>query len=244
MSFFTQLFSALNTQDSFLVLFFLFVSWLIGLLTGWWIWGRKIQRLEATISTQADEIADLRAKLTTLTSDYQKKTDRLEKVLFELDDNAATIRKHEAEKGQIYANYLASSKEVDTLTVELAKCRGSKSTATTETTQSGVASGDGSVATSLQAMASAAAAIVNPDDLKKIEGIGPKIEQLLNDGGIHTFRQLADSSYERLKEILDAAGERYRIHDPTTWPNQAHMAAAGLWEELRVYQEQLDGGKE
>ena len=82
------------------------------------------------------------------------------------------------------------------------------------------------------------------DDLKKIEGIGPKIEGLLNDDGIMTWRQLSQTPISRLKEILDAAGSRYRIHDPGTWPKQAGMAADGKWEELEKLQDELKGGRE
>ena len=82
-----------------------------------------------------------------------------------------------------------------------------------------------------------------PDDLKKIEGIGPKIEQLLHEAGILTFSDLAASTAERVKEILSAAGPRYAIHDPATWGKQAEMAAAGQWAELKTWQDQLDGGK-
>lgn len=78
------------------------------------------------------------------------------------------------------------------------------------------------------------------DDLKIIEGVGPKIETLLKDGGINTWAELAAASVDRLKEILDAAGPRYQIHDPSTWPAQAKFAAEGKWEELKDYQEMLD----
>ena len=82
------------------------------------------------------------------------------------------------------------------------------------------------------------------DDLKVIEGVGPKIEQLLKDGGINTWVELAGADVERLKEILDAAGPRYQIHDPSTWPAQAKFAAAGDWEELKEYQDMLTGGRD
>ena len=82
------------------------------------------------------------------------------------------------------------------------------------------------------------------DDLKIIEGVGPKIETLLKDGGISTWAELAASSVDRLKEILDAAGPRYQIHDPSTWPAQAKFAAEGKWEELKDYQEMLMGGRD
>ncbi len=82
------------------------------------------------------------------------------------------------------------------------------------------------------------------DDLKIIEGIGPKIEGLLKDANIHTWEELAETDSDHLRSILDAAGESYRIHDPTTWPAQARLAANGSWELLQEYQDQLKGGRE
>ncbi len=81
------------------------------------------------------------------------------------------------------------------------------------------------------------------DDLKKIEGIGPKIAGLLTEGGFETFAKLAAADLADIKTILDAAGSRYRMHDPTTWPAQAKLAAAGDWDALKKWQDELDGGK-
>lgn len=81
------------------------------------------------------------------------------------------------------------------------------------------------------------------DDLKKIEGIGPKIQELLNNGGIYTFASLATTSADGIKEILIAAGDRYKMHDPTSWPMQASLAAQGRWEELQKWQDEAIGGK-
>ncbi|MEZ4995656.1 MAG: helix-hairpin-helix domain-containing protein [Saprospiraceae bacterium] len=81
------------------------------------------------------------------------------------------------------------------------------------------------------------------DDLKIVEGIGPKIEQLLKDAGIYTWHDLADTDLERLQAILDQAGERYRIHDPGTWAEQARLAADGRWDDLNTLQEELKGGR-
>jgi predicted flap endonuclease-1-like 5' DNA nuclease len=81
------------------------------------------------------------------------------------------------------------------------------------------------------------------DDLKKIEGIGPKIAELLTNAGIDTFAALGSSDVEKIKEVLDAAGSRYRIADPTTWPQQAQLAAEGKWDELKELQDKLDGGR-
>ncbi len=90
----------------------------------------------------------------------------------------------------------------------------------------------------------AAKADKGADDLKKIEGIGPKIEQILHEGGITTFAQLAESDADAVKELLTAAGPRYAIHNPATWAKQAAMAANGQWDELKELQDKLDGGKE
>lgn len=83
----------------------------------------------------------------------------------------------------------------------------------------------------------------NPEDLKIIEGIGPKIEKLLNEAGIHNWEKLAETPVEEIRDILQQAGERYRIHDPETWPEQARMAAGGEFEKLKEYQQQLTAGK-
>jgi predicted flap endonuclease-1-like 5' DNA nuclease len=81
------------------------------------------------------------------------------------------------------------------------------------------------------------------DDLKIVEGIGPKIEELFNNAGIKTFAQLASTSVERLNEILEAAGPRYQMHDPSTWPQQSDLANKGQWTELKVLQDELNKGK-
>ncbi|RMF04327.1 MAG: 50S ribosomal protein L17, partial [Bacteroidetes bacterium] len=82
-----------------------------------------------------------------------------------------------------------------------------------------------------------------PDDLTKIEGVGPKIAEHLNKGGITTFADLSNASKTQLQSILDAAGPRYRMHDPSTWAQQAKLAAAGKWEELKKLQDELKGGR-
>jgi ribosomal protein L27 len=85
---------------------------------------------------------------------------------------------------------------------------------------------------------------VQVDDLKIVEGIGPKIETLLKEGGINTWAELASADVDRLKEILDAAGPRYQIHNPSTWSAQAKFAVDGNWDELKEYQELLIGGRD
>jgi predicted flap endonuclease-1-like 5' DNA nuclease len=82
---------------------------------------------------------------------------------------------------------------------------------------------------------------VQPDDLKRIEGVGPKIASVLQATGIETFAQLAASDVARLRDILQAAG--IRIADPETWPEQAALAVQEEWEALETLQGQLKGGR-
>jgi len=92
--------------------------------------------------------------------------------------------------------------------------------------------------------AAAPAKDVKPDDLKKIEGIGPKIAETLNAAGIITYTDLAGKKAEEVKAVLEAAEGNFAAHDPGTWPKQSQMAADGKWDELKAYQDELDGGKE
>ncbi len=87
------------------------------------------------------------------------------------------------------------------------------------------------------------AATVKADDLTIVEGIGPKIAELLQKAGIVSFADLAKAKPAAIKTILDAAGKRYQMHDPATWPKQAELARDGKQAELAKLQDELKGGK-
>ena len=81
------------------------------------------------------------------------------------------------------------------------------------------------------------------DDLKKIEGIGPKIAELLNNHGISTYADLGKAKTDKLIQILETAGSRYRIADPSTWSKQAKLAGKGDWDGLKQLKKELKGGR-
>ncbi|MFM2394550.1 MAG: ribosomal protein [Bacteroidota bacterium] len=81
------------------------------------------------------------------------------------------------------------------------------------------------------------------DDLKIIEGIGPKAAEVLVAAGIDTFAKLAKAKAEKVKEILDAADAKVQHLDPTTWAQQAQLAADGKMDELKKLQDELNGGR-
>ena len=88
-----------------------------------------------------------------------------------------------------------------------------------------------------------AKSVILKDDLTKVEGIGKKIEALLYKNKIHSYKQLSKTTIKSLKEILDAGGSKFSIHNPGSWPKQAKLAAEAKWEDLALLQQHLKGGK-
>jgi predicted flap endonuclease-1-like 5' DNA nuclease len=91
------------------------------------------------------------------------------------------------------------------------------------------------------ATARAEAAKANPDDLKVLEGVGPVLEGILNNGGVYTYAQLADMSSDEVKAILEAAGDI--VHDPASWPEQATLLRDGKMDEFKALCDELKGGR-
>ncbi|NCT67517.1 MAG: hypothetical protein GXC76_07730 [Rhodanobacteraceae bacterium] len=79
------------------------------------------------------------------------------------------------------------------------------------------------------------------DDLTVIEGIGPRIHDLLRANGIDGFAQVARLHPDDLLDLLERGGPNFRLADPSTWPQQAALAAENRWKELKELQRQLIG---
>jgi predicted flap endonuclease-1-like 5' DNA nuclease len=302
-----------GSPDSNMLLFFLFTSFLLGLLTGWLMWGRKIQAMLNQVGERDATITDLNAKLTLKEEELGKANKSTEELLLR-------NRTLSEEKGQLHANVMAANSEIETLKlaasaaaisvpmaaavvaptaivapeieleiatdddndslidiletepeeeiiaaepqiavedivaaeaiaevaaeeITISEPIAEEVTAIEETQATEEASAESEAATN-EGEEMSASAVISPDDLKVVEGIGPKIEALLNDAGIMTFKQLSEATTEHLNEVLAAAGRRYQIHDPSTWARQALMAFDGQWDELKVWQDNLKGGKE
>ncbi|MBN1668137.1 MAG: hypothetical protein JW862_13675 [Anaerolineales bacterium] len=86
-----------------------------------------------------------------------------------------------------------------------------------------------------------APAPLQAEDLKRIEGIGPKIAKTLQQAGIMRFEQLAGLQPEAIKAILDEGG--VRLAYPDTWPEQAALAAREDWDGLAALQSTLKAGR-
>lgn len=99
------------------------------------------------------------------------------------------------------------------------------------------------VAKAVPKKATAKKAASKGDNLTKVEGIGPKVMEVLNEAGIVSFADLAGQKADKIAEILIEANSRYKMFDPTSWPLQAKMAADEKWDELKKWQDEHDGGK-
>lgn len=84
---------------------------------------------------------------------------------------------------------------------------------------------------------------VKEDDLKIVEGIGPKIEGLFHNYNIKTWKALSDTTVAKCQEVLDSGGQKYKIHDPASWPMQAKMCYENKWKELHQWQVEHKHGK-
>jgi len=84
---------------------------------------------------------------------------------------------------------------------------------------------------------------VTADDLTVIEGIGPTIAELCQGIGITTWAELSVTEVSLLRTMLNDAGQRFKASDPSTWPTQAGLLAAGSWAEFVSLGEELDGGR-
>lgn len=82
------------------------------------------------------------------------------------------------------------------------------------------------------------------DDLSIIDGIGPKISAVLGLARIKSFSQLASTDEDRIRDILEAENPNLlRLTDPSTWFEQARMAADGDWEALSSHQDNLKSAR-
>ena len=84
---------------------------------------------------------------------------------------------------------------------------------------------------------------IKENDLTIVEGIGPKIQELFHNHDVRTWKALSECSVDKCQQVLDSGGERFAIHKPGTWPEQAKLAYEGQWSALLKWQDELDGGK-
>lgn len=80
------------------------------------------------------------------------------------------------------------------------------------------------------------------DDIEVVEGIGPKIAELLHNDGIHSFRELSMVSVDRFNRVLEAGGPRFKLANPGTWAEQARLLAEGEYVAFEKLKDELTAG--
>ncbi len=194
-----------------------------------------------TLRARADDAENLRTRVVTLKVDADRTAG--------LEEEVRLLRlRLEGEDGQVavlkrrIALLEAEASRVPDLERELARAGRSSSTRTlgqvVQQAAGQPAGGTAGVAVAeapqpdLEAGRRALGVPVRLDDLQLVEGVGPKIQSLLAADGIRTWADLADAGVDRLRGVLDAAGPRYQMHNPQSWPQQAALLAAGDWDRF------------
>ena len=83
---------------------------------------------------------------------------------------------------------------------------------------------------------------LQPTNLQIIEGIGPKLEQILKSNGINDWKGLSSKSTGELKVILEGFGGKLAMIDCSSWPKQAFLAMNRDWDKLIKLQKENGSG--
>ncbi len=193
------------------VLVFIVLAALLGLGAGWWLWARERPTLGTPAATDGNA------------ADAHPGQDVPDQDLEALRERIAAL---EEERDEALARLTRCSEDRDAL-AGLAR------------QLSDVAPGRHTMAemaamplASAEQMAEARPAFAldgpagEPDDLKRISGIGPRIEQQLNDIGVYHFRQVAAFTQEDVAWINHHLPFQGRL-EREDWIGQARILAEG-----------------
>ena len=202
-----------------------------------------------SLKTANDKFGTLQGEFAGLQQSLKVKTDDAARLSAELDEwkrkHSTAISEHETKSRSFMSDHdttrqslKARGEDVERLNAELADWKFRFAALETQSKQS------------LSAASAIAAAVgfgFKPqkngrDDLTIVEGIGPKINDLLIADGIDTFAKLAAAPVARVQAILDAAGPSFRLAKPESWAHQSELCMRGEWEALRSLQDRLKAG--
>ena len=193
----------------------------------------ELERTRGDLTTVEGSEAELRSRVDELLG-AQAEVDRLRQRLEELERERAEIERLRSRVQELETQREATDTQADAATRNGASTRNGTGAAKAADRPAGGTSGTAAQGppdtTEAQEVLGKR---VRPDDLTVVEGIGPKIAELLDAAGIGTWHELARTAPPRLRAVLDEAGPRYRVHDPSSWPRQAELLADGRWQAFK-----------
>ena len=196
---------------------------------------------EIALESCRNDLARCQADLKARENELEVASKRIVELSASADTRRTQLVKEEQRVDEYQADLEAKTNELAAVSRELASSKAELGTCRAE--WSAAQARLKALESELDSALAAAAAPVEPEGLHEIEGIGPKIQSILYSQGILTFSQLAATSPERLRQILEEAGSRFRLADPSTWPTQAQLAADGDWGAFKALQDRLVGGR-
>ena len=229
----------------------LIIGLVIGLLIGWYYWGRRISEQEAEARRLQASVREKERSMQGLDASLKEQTAKIEQLQSQVGQSEATTHDLTAQAddqkqtiGQLEGVITSRDGQVQELRAraEVAEARVGELEASLQEKERLAATPIAEAAPPVAEEPQVSVTEPSPDNLKRIEGIGPTLSRVLQDAGITTFAQLADTDIGRLEQILGDAG--MTLADPTTWPEQARLAAAGDWEALDALQDELKGGRQ
>jgi predicted flap endonuclease-1-like 5' DNA nuclease len=220
------------------------VGFILGLLSAWFYWRRRIaereehiRSLRASLNSNEINLIDVKARLQQEETSLGRTRSQLAQSERAFHDLTAQVRDRDQTIGQLEKEVREREAQIRDLT-----WRAQEAEARDEARRVGrLASLKAGATPSRAAKSPGRGTQLQADDLKRIEGIGPKISAVLETAGITTFAQLAATDVSRLQQIL--GDNHWTFADPTTWPEQASLAAAGDWQALEVLQGKLKAGR-
>ncbi len=228
----------------------LLLPFLLGLFLGWLLWSR-FKSMVANLENKLDATERER-------DDWKMQSDGYRKQVSEIEGDISTAQGR-AREMEVKVSDMESKLADCESALSKAKAAGASNTgsnisnagaAVTGAALGSQLSSDTSSGSDDSSSSSSSTSTVGgggdavKEDLTKIEGVGPKTKELLYAAGIYNFAQLSKTDASRVQEILNDAGDRFKLINPGTWARQAGMADRGEWDTLDKYQDWLIGGIE
>jgi len=209
----------------------------LGILISWLYWSPKVKEREDNIEELETALIKKVEDLNARTQEQETNLERLNSQLRQKEEEIKDLNAKIQEKDDTISGY---EKKV----AELEK-QNSHRLAQIAASENKIRRLESSSAEKEQEIATLSArANAMQDDLSTLVGIGPKVSAILRLAGITSFARLASTDNDRIREILEAENPNLlRLTNPSTWPEQARMAADGDWEALKALQNDLKNAR-